>query len=359
MDKGQLNNPAIVEEEQNFLPNFCTIRNLFLVILTAELLAMVFTLSAKASAAGLAQELSLRSLHVQWIALTGVALLCALRPWLGRLNNGPAGLAAWVLMLSATWLISEAAYYLLSGAERSLQLYSGEHLGFILRSLGISAIVWALGLRYLYVQHLWRRQEVAETQARLQALQSRIRPHFLFNSMNTIASLIRSRPAVAEEAVHDLADLFRASLAQGSSLTTLGDELELARGYLRIESQRLGERLQLEWRLDDLPEQAAIPPLVLQPLLENAVYHGIEAAPEGGRILITGCYKRELVNLSIRNTLPPASAKAHREGNRMAVENIRQRLEGLFGSKAGLAVGEVEGEYQVRLFFPHPHTPST
>ena len=111
----------------------------------------------------------------------------------------------------------------------------------------------------------------------------------------------------------------------------------------------------MEWQLDDdLPEQAAIPPLVLQPLLENAVYHGIEPAADGGRILITGRYKRRLVNLSIRNTLPPASAKAHREGNRMAVENIRQRLEGLFGKKAGLAVGEVEGEYKVRIFFPHP-----
>jgi two-component system sensor histidine kinase AlgZ len=353
MVNGQ-NNQVPTGESQGFLPNFCTIRNLFLAVITAELLAMVFTLSATASAAGLIQELSLRSLYVQWIALSGVALLCLLRPWLGRLQNGPAGVAAWLIMLGVTWLVSEIACYLLDSTEYALLSYSDERLGFVFRSLGISAIVWALGLRYLYVQHLWRQQEMAESEARLQALQSRIRPHFLFNSMNTIASLIRTRPELAEETVHDLADLFRASLTKGGNLTTLGEELELARGYLRIESQRLGDRLRVEWDLDGLPESAPIPPLVLQPLLENAVYHGIEASPEGGRILIAGRYQREKVNLSIRNTLPPASARAHREGNRMAMENIRQRLDGLFGSEAGLTVGEVGDEYQVRLFFPHP-----
>ncbi len=188
----------------------------------------------------------------------------------------------------------------------------------------------------------------------MQALQSRIRPHFLFNSMNTIASLTRSNPALAEEVVEDLADLFRVSLGDVKRQSTLGKELELARQYLNIERHRLGERLRVEWDLKGLPESAMMPPLILQPLLENAVYHGIEPAAAGGAIRISGRYRRGRVNLSIRNSLPESSAGSHRKGNKLALENIRQRLAGLFGMQASLLESLVEGEHQVRLVMPHP-----
>lgn len=333
-------------EVDSFLPDFCRIHMVFAVVVTAELLAIALTLATTDSLEQFADGLSLRSLFVQWVALAGCTLFCLLRSQLGRFGNRVAGFAAWLILLLLTLLVSLAAIKLLSISPAAV---------FLLKSLGTSAIVSALVLRYLYFQHLWRLQVEAESQARFQALQSRIRPHFLFNSMNTIASLTRSDPELAEEVVHDLSDLFRASLSDVKQHNTLGDELELARGYLRIEQQRLGERLRVVWDLEGLPERALLPALILQPLLENAVYHGIEPAAEPGVIRITGRYRQKRVNLSILNSQPVAEETSHRQGNRMALENIRQRLEGFFDGEATLSVAEVDGDHQVRVVFPYPH----
>jgi two-component system sensor histidine kinase AlgZ len=225
---------------------------------------------------------------------------------------------------------------------------------FVVRSVAVAAIVAALLLRYLYAQHMQRERAVAASRAHFEALQARIRPHFLFNSMNTIAQLTRADPVLAEEVVQDLADLFRATLADAGRLSTLAAELELTRSYLRIEAQRLGPRLRIAWDLQDLPGDARVPVLILQPLVENAVYHGIEPAPDGGQITIAGRYRRGTLNLSVRNTLPPPGSTVHRPGNRMAVENVRARLAVRYGDEATLTVGQVDGDYQVRLTIPHP-----
>ena len=332
----------------SFLPNFCHIRNLFGVVVLAVLLAVVLTLGTVGSLQEFARELSLRSLLIEWIVLAAAGLLCLLGPWLRRLSDGVAGLLAWGIVQLITLVVALGALSVLA-----LPVASTRGTAFVIECLGISAITTALLLRYLFMQRQWRRQMEAESEARFQALQSRIRPHFLFNSMNTIANLTRSDPELAEEVVQDLSDLFRASLSDSRRMSTLRDELELARGYLRIESQRLGDRLRVEWDLEQLPEQARLPALVLQPLLENAVYHGIECATEPGTISIAGRYRRQRVNLSIRNTLPPEPAAA-RPGNRMALDNIRQRLQGFFSGEANLTQGEVDGEHQVRLVFPYP-----
>ncbi len=333
---------------ESFLPDFCRIRMVFVVVVTAELLAIVLALTTTQSVQQFTDDLSLRSLFVQWIALTGCALLCTLRRHLGRYGNRVAGLSAWLILMLLTLLVSGFAIKVLAISSSGL---------FLLKSLAISAIVSALMLRYLYFQHIWRLQVEAESQARFQALQSRIRPHFLFNSMNTIASLTRSDPKLAEEVVHDLSDLFRASLSDARDQNTLGDELELARGYLRIEHQRLGERLRVEWDLEELPESAVLPALILQPLLENAVYHGIEPAAEPGVIEISGRYRQKRVNLSIRNSRPAEGTTKHRKGNSMALENTRQRLEGFFDGEASLSLSEVDGDHQVRVVFPYPYRP--
>ncbi len=332
-------------ERQRFLPNFCAIQMVFAVVITAELLAITLTLASVESLQRFADVLSLYSLLIQWIALAGSGLLCITRGWLNRFSNTVAGVGAWLLLQLVTLLASWMALQVLE---------SGNGFEFILKNQGISAIVSALILRYLYIQYLWRQQVVAESQARFQALQSRIRPHFLFNSMNTIASLTRFNPELAEEVVYDFSDLFRASLSNAGRQSTLGDELELARGYLRIEKQRLDQRLRVEWDLEGLPEVAPLPALILQPLLENAVYHGIEPSAGSGVIHVNGRYRRKKVNLSIRNTLPPGLKASHRKGNRIALENIRQRLNGFFNNEASLIVAEVDGEYQVRVVFPYP-----
>jgi two-component system sensor histidine kinase AlgZ len=154
--------------------------------------------------------------------------------------------------------------------------------------------------------------------------------------------------------VQDLADLFRVSLGDAGQLTTLGKELDLARQYLSIERYRLGERLNLVWDLQALPEQAKIPPMIIQPLLENAVYHGIEPAAKGGTITITGRYARNRINLSIRNTLPEDNERSYRKGNQLAMENIRARLAGVYDLEASLSEANIEGEHQVRVAIPHP-----
>ena len=160
-------------------------------------------------------------------------------------------------------------------------------------------------MRYLYISSEWRRSIVAEAQSRVSALQALIRPHFLFNSMNTIASLTRSNPARAEEAVEDLADLMRANLGSQKDRTTLKEELEVAAIYQRIEKLRLGDRLRVRWDIETLPMRALIPSLTIQPLLENAIYHGIEMLPEGGEVHVSG--KRDGDSLSIVVSNPVAA----------------------------------------------------
>ena len=328
-----------------FLPNFCAIRMVFGVVISAELLAIVLTLGAFPPLELFWSELSLRSLYIQWVALSVCALYCLLRAPLGRLSHAWAGSVAWALILLVTALVF--------GVARWLNLPTGEPVWTALMShLAIAGIVGAVLLRYLYEQHRERQRELAESSAKLQALQARIRPHFLFNSMNTIASLTRVDAELAEQVVEDLSDLFRATLADVGKVSTLQREFELARGYLRIEAHRLGERLQVEWDVQGLPDDAHLPALLLQPLLENAVYHGIETATAGGRISISGRFRDGVVNLAVRNTLPEITATNPRPGNQMAQQNVRQRLDATFGDQAGMVVGRVDGCYQVRLFFP-------
>ncbi len=329
----------------------------FVVIVTAELFAMVLALASAGGLGAFWDSLSRRSLFVQWIAIATAALLCSLRPWLARLGTASAGLVAWGLLMLVALGVTEVAVWGWPGTLRSADAAASAHPDLLAEALGITAIAGALLLRYLYVQHQWRRHVEAESRARFDALQSRIRPHFLFNSMNTIASLTRTDPVLAEQAVSDLAELFRATLSEPGRLSSLDDELELARGYLRIEQQRLGPRLQVSWDIAGLPGRALVPPLVLQPLLENAVFHGIERLPGPGAIRIVGRHRRGLVNLSVRNSLPPPDARHRRGGHRLALENIRARLAGCFGDAATLTAGEVEGEYQVRLAFPYPWKP--
>ncbi len=343
--------PATKGVERLFLPDFCDVRTVFAVVVLSELLAVVLVLAPPRALADPWGELSLVSLFIQWVALAGAASLCALRPRLARLGDTRAGWVSYGVLLAVTLAVSEAAF-------RLLQL-KGLHYGgvreaqgaFVLRNLLIAAIISAVVLRYLYVQHQWRRNVQAEARARLQALQSRIRPHFLFNSMNTIAGLTRERPELAEEVVEDLADLFRAGLADSRQRVGLGEEIEMARRYLRIEALRLGDRLRVDWRIGDLPLDLPVPPLILQPLLENAVYHGIEPRAEGGEIRVEGRREGGAVVFVLRNPVPGAAPR-RREGHRMALENIRQRLALAYGDEGALTVRSTGGVFEVRVRLP-------
>ncbi len=330
-----------------FLPSFCEIRLVFAVVVIAELLAFVLVL---ADAAGDPWgDLGVTSLFVQWIALASAAVLCLARPLLLRVSNSAAALTGYLLLLLTTALISEVGFRLSHVVAPG---HDAAHAEFLLRNLAISAILSALVLRYLYVRHQWSQQIEAEAQARVQALQARIRPHFLFNSMNSIAALTRSDPERAEAAVQDLADLFRVSLGDASDRVTLEEELEVARRYLRLEALRLGERLQVEWSIDRLPRKRLVPSLILQPLLENAVYHGIEPSADGGRICVHGAAQGRRISIVIRNPRAAGQPALQRRGHRIALENIRLRLQLAFGPHAGVALREVAQGFETTLYFP-------
>jgi two-component system sensor histidine kinase AlgZ len=219
--------------------------------------------------------------------------------------------------------------------------------------MSISAIVWALALRYFYVQHQWRLRTLSESEARFQALQSRIKPHFLFNYMNTIASLIRHNPSLAEESIEDLADLFRASLQDTQKICTLGDEIALRKRYLRIEQHRLGDRLKSDWKLNGISEDIPLPVLSLQPLLENAIYHGIEPNPDGGTITISGEITKDAIVITILNPLTTQNCQQQkRSGNQLAQDNVRLRLSSYFNQENLLHIEQHANEYKVTIIIP-------
>lgn len=170
--------------------------------------------------------------------------------------------------------------------------------------------------------------------------------------MNTIASLTRSDPEKAEMAVENLADLFRVSLSDARKQVRLEEELELCHRYIEIEQLRLGNRLDVIWDLD-VPSDAMVPALLLQPLLENAIYHGIESQTEGGSIAIKGRLDNKQIEFTITNSLPDENSQQRQHGNQLAQENVRERLTALYAQRGKFNISEDEGVYQVTLQFPY------
>jgi two-component system sensor histidine kinase AlgZ len=332
-----------------FLPDFCGLNSVFAVVILSELFAMILTLGASSYNYDPWGQLVQTSLFMQWAGLSSAAVLCAGRRWLSRLSGFSAVTVTYLVLLILIFILSEAAYQLIFNVTQPRS--PSQHIEFLLRNMAIGAIVIALALRYFYVQHQWKQRIRAEAEARLQALQARIRPHFLFNSINTVSSLIHDKPDQAEEALLDLSDLFRASMREERRRIPLQDELALTRRYLHMESLRLGERLRVNWDMDRLPPTALMPPLILQPLVENAVYHGIEPRGQGGTITLSGEIDGERMVLVLSNPLPPESAP-RKDGNRLALENIRERLAAHYGHHANVAIEEREGLYTVTLTLP-------
>ncbi len=341
-------------EHTLYLPDFCTSATTLAIVLIVELTAFVLTLARQSAVVDFWTDLVRTSLFLLWIGLTGAALLCVLRGWLANLSvaAGSAAVMTLIALLVAAisacaWLIGHSRLVVESGGTA---LFPARPLIFALRNVCIGLVVSGLALRYFYVAHEWRVSVELRAAARVHALQARIRPHFLFNSMNTIASLTRSDPPRAESAVQDLADLFRATLSDKHHTITLAEELEVARTYQRMEQLRLGTRLEVQWNTESLPGTALVPGLMIQPLLENAIYHGIEPRPEGGRVTISGEISAGLITIVVRN--PLGAGPQQRDGNRLALANIRERLELMYGERALMKSGSFDGEYIVTLRFP-------
>ncbi len=321
------------------LPDF---RNLGVVlrIVCIVLLATVFAaLSQTHGWAGLFERFLELVLPVQPALLLSLGALWAANDWLRARPYREGLLMVALIEMAVLALVHEALGWLMpdlghAGLERYWTL-----------TLALTGVV-------LYYFHLRSRAlSPALSEARLQALQARIRPHFLFNSINAVLSLIRLEPRRAEVALEDMADLFRVLMADNRELSTLAREVELTRQYLNLEQLRLGARLRVEWHVDNMPEEALIPPLVLQPLVENAVYHGIEPNSGPGVISINAYKSRGEVHLVLRN--PYRRDGSHHAGNKMALGNIRERLSLHFDAEAGLRTTVSDNTYQVHIVLPY------
>lgn len=333
-----------------FLPDLCTTRAVLVVVVVAELLALVMTLAASHYNGFSFERLALTSLFIQWVALTSAALLCMLRDFLNRFSLAWAATSVVALVVADTFAFSILARLALVwtlGHDTPL-LQADPREPWV--NAGIAAIITGMVMRYFYVQEQLREKGEAELQARIQALQSRIRPHFLFNSMNIIASLISVDPDAAEQVVEDLSRLFRASLKESGDQVSLREELDLCERYIRIEQLRIGDRLKVEWDVKVEGDKYLIPLLTLQPLVENAIYHGIQPLAEGGVVRIAAWLEDDCLNLAISN--PCGAATSSHKGNRMALANIGHRLEALYGRAARLETSASDNNYEVRISYP-------
>jgi len=346
--------PAAISTEprQLYLPNFCAGSTVLVIVVICELTALLLALARNASVLGFWSDLGLTSMFLLWIALCGAGLLCLLRDYLHRQSVAVSAAVVLALEVGLVTLVSGIAYYF-----GSSDFFPDDHWTFLARNAGITFVVTALALRYFYVTHEWRHNVELQAKARVHALQARIRPHFLFNSMNTIAALTRSNPARAEEAVQDLADLFRANLNEKNNQISLAEEIDVARTYQRMEQLRLGDRLHVEWKIESLPTDAMVPGLTLQPLLENAIYHGIEPRPDGGMVTVTGEFNKGMITIVVKNPLPAANLTM-RDGNRLALANIKERLDLMYGERATVKAGRFDDQYIVTLRFPFTSTPA-
>jgi two-component system, LytTR family, sensor histidine kinase AlgZ len=214
-----------------------------------------------------------------------------------------------------------------------------------------SAAAGALISAVLLAGLFWRTKArmPAATAARLAELQSRIRPHFLFNTLNSAIALVRAEPAKAEAVLEDLSELFRRALADPAESVTVGQEIALAQRYLEIEQIRFGDRLRVAWSLDSRADNAMLPPLLLQPLVENAVKHGVEPSALGAQVRISTVRRGSTVVIKVTNTSPAGSGE---RGNGLALDNVRERLALLHDVQASFRTVFKDGVFQVRLEIP-------
>lgn len=317
------------------LPDFRNLGVWLRVLLVANGFMLAVALVGNRTLAALPREVGELAALVEPALLLTLAVLFALAPLLKRLPVRLAGLLVVMLAMVATAGV---------GGLLTQVLGAGDNW-----RAPLAAGVLALGM-LLWFDLAARAYAPALAEAKLSALTARIRPHFLFNSLNAVLGVIRADPRRAETALEELAELFRALMQDNRELVPLSDEIALARKYLEIEHLRLGERLRVKWDVSDCPPDILAPPLLLQPLIENAVYHGIEPAATPGEIHVRLAVQGERVRIEIDN--PWLGETSQRAGNRMALANLRERLMLFYDLEAVLDSGVRDGRYRVRIELP-------
>ena len=309
-------------------------QHLIELFIASNILAMILALAEAQSWMALSVERLLQyMLFINWVLLAFVALVELFQKKIQPLNFGQALVVGFILLqmivLLTTVVLNGVIYFgqnfQIHGLSRDVLLDG------VMLHLSYGVLIGTFCFRYLYLREQWARQQNSELHARIQAMQARIHPHFLFNSLNTVISLITIDPDKAEQMLLNLSRLFRASFKE-LKLVRLKDEIELCQHYLAIEQMRLGDRLRVEWKYDDevLFSQVQIPLLTLQPLVENSIFHGVEKFLTKSTISILIEVLQNQVNIVITN--PYTQDKINlRQGNGIAVENVKQRLEAYYG----------------------------
>jgi two-component system sensor histidine kinase AlgZ len=320
------------------LPDFRNLGVILRVLFAVSGISLAAAAVSTQSAEGWLEAWLIMTARVAPITILSLAVLGLGTRWLKRLDYRAAVVTIILIEAAITILVLRFSIGLL-----------GPPAGGVLRPVLFCVAITLLLLGYFDLRN--RALSPAITEARLQALQARIRPHFFFNSINAVLSLVRSQPKRAEEALHDLAELFRVLMADNRDLIPLQRELEICQQYLSIEQLRLGERLKVDWQIAQMPADALVPPLLLQPVLENAVYHGIEPASEPGTVTVTIERVADQLHIHLRN--PYRGESRHQSGNRMALANIRERLQLHFDAEARLTTRAGEGVFEVDIALPY------
>lgn len=320
------------------LPDFRNLGVILRVTLLAEVLRLLSTIVIAPDLAGAYAQFTAQGLLYEPAILISLVALYALAPLIRRISY-VAGVVSILVMVVAIVLVLQLGLRM---------LLPGQLPESLLRNALLAVMVSGTLLAYLNWRHLRLSPSLAES--RLMALQARIRPHFLFNTLNSVLGLIREDPKRAEAMLENLADLFRAVMADSRALVPFSQELELAKAYVAIEEIRFGARLRVNWSCDNAPADALVPPLLLQPLVENAVLHGVAPLEAGAQISVEAYEDERNLMVFVRNPVPEDAQI--REGNRIALDNIRERLALHFDVEARLKVDTVNGEFVVSVRLP-------
>jgi len=326
------------------LPNFRNLGITLRILLISNGMAVLLALSQANGWADVPQRMMQIVMFLTPTLLTALLLLWAAQPWLDRMEYRRG-----VLVVTLSVALLTLAVYYLGGDLFSTQVGADgnfDAVRYLILSMTVSAIL------LMYFRLRTRALSRGLHEARLQMLRARIRPHFLFNTINAVLGIVRTQPRQAETALEDMADLFRMAMSDARDLVPLQKEIQLSKQYIALEQMRMGERLQVDWQMQDLPEDALIPQLLLQPLLENAVYHGIEPLPQGGSIKVTLRRSGDELQLKVENPCLPRSEGKHRS-NKVALSNIRERLDLLFDVEARYQVETGTDFYRVEIVLPY------
>ena len=322
------------------------------VLLAGEALAAILAL-APGTEGDRWVRFGLASLGTQWAALGTLAVLYLAKRPLARL---PRPALAWIcltIFMAMTLLVACAAWFLSGLASTA----TGNGAGFVIRLLTIALVVGLLGLVAYQNYADAKRLAIRAKQAELEALQARIHPHFLFNTLNSAAALVHARPDDAERVLLDLGDLFRAALSE-PGWVPVAHELDLCRRYLAIEQQRFGDRLRVEWRVDDGLDGLSVPLLTIQPLVENAVAHGLDERSGAKSLCVEAAQTATELVVSVRNAVPRDAAAVERNGHSVGLAGVRARVESVTQGTGSVVTESNGASFVVRVVLPKAAMPA-